>query len=64
MWIAEELKYSRQLPADFIKLKNSLVVSVLHLEQVAGGVASLLLGVVQIHSQAVNLPTKIEIFFI
>ena len=64
MRIAEELKYSKQLPADFIQLKNSLVVSILHLEEVARGVASLLLGIVQVHGEAVNLATKIEIFFI
>merc|ERR1719331_3617144 len=43
------------LPADFLKLEHSLLVGGLHLEQLRGGVASLLLANVKVERQAVDL---------
>merc|ERR1740129_1218955 len=43
------------LPADFLQLKHGLLVGRLNLEQLRGGVASLLLADVQVVGQAVDL---------
>merc|ERR1719278_1098429 len=43
------------LTPDLIKLKDGLLVSGLHTEQLGGGVAGLLLGIVEVHANAVNL---------
>merc|ERR1719336_3771206 len=43
------------LPADLVQLEDRLLVGGLDAEQLGGGVAGLLLGVVKIHANAVNL---------
>merc|ERR1719336_3585754 len=43
------------LPADLLQLEHGLLVGRLHLEQLRGGVASLLLADVQVEGKAVNL---------
>merc|ERR1719201_3078089 len=43
------------LPPDLVKLEHSLLVSRLHPEQLRGGVASLLLGRVQVHADGIDL---------
>merc|ERR1719348_2661215 len=43
------------LPADLLQLEHSLLVGRLHLEQLRGGVAGLLLADVQVKGKAVNL---------
>merc|ERR1719323_1837271 len=43
------------LPADLVQLEDGLLVGGLDAEQLGGGVADLLLGVVKIHADAVNL---------
>merc|ERR1719336_2856105 len=43
------------LPADLVQLEDGLLVGGLDAEQLGGGVAGLLLGVVKIHADAVNL---------
>merc|ERR1740129_266235 len=43
------------LPADFLKLKHGLLVGRLNLEQLRGGIASLLLADVEVVGQAVDL---------
>merc|ERR1719412_1059701 len=43
------------LPADLVQLEDRLLVGGLDAEQLGGGVADLLLGVVKIHADAVNL---------
>merc|ERR1719336_654242 len=43
------------LPADLVQLEDRLLVGGLDAEQLGGGVADLLLGVVKIHANAVNL---------
>merc|ERR1719389_1581246 len=43
------------LPADLVQLEDRLLVGGLDAEQLGGGVAGLLLGVVKIHADAVNL---------
>merc|ERR1740129_1728048 len=42
-------------PADLIQLEDGLLVGGLDTEQLRGGVAGLLLGVVKVHANAVNL---------
>merc|ERR1719445_3030715 len=43
------------LASHFVQLKDGLLVGGLHAEQLGGGVASLLLGRVEVHANAVNL---------
>merc|ERR1711884_709006 len=43
------------LASHFVQLKDGLLVGGLHTEQLGGGVASLLLGIVEVHANAVNL---------
>merc|ERR1719411_154704 len=43
------------LPPHFVQLEDGLLVGGLDAEQLGGGVAGLLLGVVQVHADAVNL---------
>merc|ERR1719336_2285530 len=43
------------LPADLVQLEDGLLVGGLDAEQLRGGIAGLLLGVVKIHANAVNL---------
>merc|ERR1719346_68183 len=43
------------LPADLVQLENRLLVGGLDTEELRGGIAGLLLGVVKIHADAVNL---------
>merc|ERR1719384_3099969 len=43
------------LPADLVQLEDRLLVGGLDAEQLRGGIAGLLLGVVKIHANAVNL---------
>merc|ERR1719449_12384 len=46
---------SRVLPADFLQLKHGLLVGRLNLEQLRGGVASLLLADIEVVGKAVDL---------
>merc|ERR1719460_3235860 len=43
------------LPSDLVQLKHGLVIGVLHLEQLRGDAAGLILSSVQVHGKTVNL---------
>ena len=47
--------YHLVLPADFLQLKHGLLIGRLNLEQLRGGIASLLLADVKVVGQAVDL---------
>merc|ERR1719178_594348 len=54
--VLDLVRESLVLPADFLQLEHGLLVGRLNLEQLRGGVASLLLADIEVVGQAINLP--------